>query len=153
MSTLQSIRFSFQKIVTEQYAVIDGIFVPGEPITFTNSLEYNFSQDEPVIKLVGNFSFLQHKKTFVKLSVSCFFRIHEDDWKSIYNEAEAKFVLAKNPALHLGSLVVSLARGVLHAKTENQPFNFVVLPPVNLHDIITDNIEVLSTGKALENEP
>jgi hypothetical protein len=150
MSELQSIRFTFKRIVTEQFAVIDGIFRSGQPVTVLCNLDFSFSDEKAIIEINVNFSFSQEEKTFVKLSVSCFFNIAEEDWKSINRENESKFVLSKNHALHLGSLVVSLARGILHAKIENQPFHLIVLPPINLHEIIEGDIVALKTEKNIE---
>jgi hypothetical protein len=144
MSELQSIKFNFRKIVTEQYAVIDGVFVLGQPVTVLCNLQFKFSNDDTTIKVLSNFSFSQQEKTFVKLSLSCFFIIDREN--------ESKYVLPKNHALHLGSLVVSLARGVLHAKMEDQPFHLLVLPPINLHEFITKDVEAIKAEKGAIDE-
>lgn len=150
MSEPNSIRFLFDRIVTDQFAVIDGIFLLGLPISISSHLEFSFADKEPIIKVGGSFSFLQTEKVFLKISVSCFFRIHPDDWKIIYRDSENRFLLPQNPALHLGSLVVGVARGVLHAKIEKEPFNIIVLPTINVHDHIKEDLEVKLASKPEE---
>ena len=40
----------------------------------------------------------------------------------------------------MGTIVVGAARGIIHAKTEGTILNSVILPPINLVEIIKDDL-------------
>ena len=41
---------------------------------------------------------------------------------------------------HLSVITVGTARGVLHAKTENTPFNKFVLPTINVTELVKEDV-------------
>jgi hypothetical protein len=140
MATPDTIRFALTRIITEEFAIIENIFMPGEKVTVVSNLVLNFAEDEQLIAITGKFTYEMQEKVFLVVAVSLHFKIFEEDWKRMFDEKELTLTLKKNPALHLASLTVGTARGVIHAKTEGHPVNAVVLPTINLNEMISDDL-------------
>ncbi|MPN63841.1 hypothetical protein SDC9_211608 [bioreactor metagenome] len=49
-------------------------------------------------------------------------------------------LVPKNFMQHLAVITIGTARGILHAKTENTPFNQYVLPTINVSEMIKDDV-------------
>ena len=43
---------------------------------------------------------------------------------------------------YMGTIAVGAARGIIHAKTEGTVLNSIVLPPINLVEIIKDDLVI-----------
>jgi hypothetical protein len=69
MTNVQAIRFAIEKIITDQFAVIDSAFDNKTEIKIQSSLDYGFDDTEPKVQIRGTFSFFQNEKTMIKLTV------------------------------------------------------------------------------------
>ena len=49
--------------------------------------------------------------------------------------------LPKALLTHLGVLTVGTARGILHSKVENSKFSFLLLPTINVTEMIKEDME------------
>lgn len=147
MTDVKTIRFAIDKIITDQFAVIDSAFDNKAEIKIQSSLDFGFGDTEPKVQIRGTFSFIQNEKVMIKLTVICIFFVHPADWKTIWMKEENKFKLDRELALHLGSLTVGVARGILHAKIENEPFNNIVLPLIDLTESLHEDVLVSHNEK------
>lgn len=142
MTDLQSIRFVFNRITTDEFALTAEKYDPAVPSEMKIGMAFNFIKEEQVIVGQVKCMFYQLEKLLIVIAVSCLFKIVAEDWEKIYNEENKTFVLSRSPALHLASLTVSTARGVLHAKTENNVRNAIVIPPVNVNEMFKEDVIV-----------
>lgn len=74
------------------------------------------------------------------LGVTCEFEIHEEDWEKLNNNEEV--VIPKELLEYFAVHTVGTARGVLFCKTESTQFNNVIIPPINVADLIKGNLVI-----------
>jgi hypothetical protein len=140
MTDVQPIRFTFSKIVTDEFALLPEGYAPSIGATMKIALGFAGKTEDRSIGIQAKCMFYQEEKLLLVIAVSCWFKIAEEDWITLYKEENKTFLLPRAHALHLASITVSTARGVLHAKTENQVMNTLIVPPINLNEIIKEDI-------------
>ena len=55
-------------------------------------------------------------------------------------EVNVKLVILKVMLEHFAVQTVGTARGILHCKTEGSQFNGIILPPVNVTELVTEDM-------------
>lgn len=137
----KTIRYSIVSIDTDEFAMLEKYDDSkiGELKIYFN---FNGLAEEKIIIIQVKCLFYQEDNPFMVIAVSTSYQIHPEDWTSIYNSDTNKIHLPLGIALHMSSLSVGTTRGILHAKTENHSVNSVIIPPVNLNDIIKENIVI-----------
>lgn len=141
MST-NEISFKLHSIKTEQFAIIDDIYNESDPIQLDSNYRFGSVVAEKLIGIAVNYKFKTPHGVFLTIEVSCFFGISPDSWDSIYNREKSELILPKAIATHLLVLAIGTARGVLHAKTENTPYNRFFLPTLNVSESIKEDIVI-----------
>ena len=56
------------------------------------------------------------------------------------SEIKAKGTVPVDFLRYMGTIVVGAARGIIHTKTEGTVLNSVILPPINLVEIIKEDL-------------
>lgn len=133
-----NINFIFSKIETLQFATFDIQVEKSIDFDFGVNTEFSVNDIERTIIVTLDLSFFQNKFPFVKLEVACYFNIIEDSWNTFINKNKIK--IPADFARHLLMLTVGTSRGILHSKTENTEYKNIVLPTINLTEIIKENI-------------
>lgn len=146
MSDIKEIKFNLIKVTTEQFAVLD---IPSEDqkIIFNSSFKFGLSFDSKRVGVFTNFSYLAENIPFLLLESGCHFTIADDYWEKISNNETKSVLLPKGFVSHLLMLSVGTARGILHAKTENTPYNEFLIPLINVADAVKNDIELFDKGK------
>ncbi len=80
-----------------------------------------------------------NKKQFLIIEAGCHFVIDPDSWSKMLDSENDKLNVPKGFLKHMAMLTVGTARGILHAKTENTPFNKYNLPTINLDKMISQD--------------
>jgi len=133
-----SVDFLLESIKTEQFAIIEENHSLKKKISLNTELEYKINTDERRLGVFLSFSFVQAKKTFIKIQTSFHFIISEESWKSFIHDKKIK--VAKEFASHLIAIGISSSRGILHAKTEGTEFNKYFLPLLYVDKLVTNDI-------------
>lgn len=94
--------------------------------------------DGSAVAVLMTFSFFEEEKLAIILQVMCEFQIHPDDLKEM--ESEGRIVIKKKLLEHFLVHTVGTARGILHCKTEGTSFNNVILPPMDVTQIIKSDM-------------
>lgn len=129
--------FVLQGIKTEQFAIFEENYVPKKEIGLGTELQFKLDQKNKQIGVFLGFEFLQGKKVFLKIQVSCHFKVEENSWVTfILNN---KFVVPKGFLAHLAMITTGTARGVLFAKTEATPFSNFIVPTLNVAEMIKED--------------
>lgn len=140
----QKISFALTGLKTEQFASFEENFSPKEEIGLKTGLEFKFNEKSRTIGVFTSFIFEQKKQAFLKLQISCHFKIGEESFTSFCKDSEVIF--PKGLLIHLTMITVSSARGVLHAKTEGTIFNKFLLPTMDVTKMVQEDVEfTLST--------
>ena len=84
------------------------------------------------------FNFVSEEEKVMLLKLNCEFQIQEDDWNGQINDS--RIVVPKSFIEYLVVQTVGTARGVLHCKTEGTALNHIILPPMNVSDMINGDM-------------
>ncbi|MBR2360648.1 MAG: hypothetical protein IKA75_09585 [Bacteroidaceae bacterium] len=132
-------RFRMFRINVEQFAIL-AENVQFEKLDIATGLEIKYSLEGKSLAIVMTFNFVSEEEKVMLLKLNCEFQIQEDDWNSQINDA--KIIFPKNFIEYLVVQTVGTARGVLHCKTEGTAFNHIILPPMNVSDMINGDMIV-----------
>lgn len=130
------INFLLKHIRTEQYALIESVFNESEKINLNTNINFKINSKTNQVGSFVGFTFDQNKNVFLKIQVSCHFKIEEKSWKAFANSASTEIIIPKGFLAHLASITVGTARGVLFAKTDGTSFNKYIIPTINVAEII-----------------
>lgn len=135
-----TIGFAMTRIETKQFAVIEGIYKQDKSMEMNVEITVSVNVENRLIALSTKFLFLTNNQVFIILEVACTFGINEESWNSFNSETELRVPV--NFVRHLAMHTVGTARGVLHAKTENTPLNCIIIPPINVSQIVNEDFIV-----------
>ena len=131
--------FALQGIKTEQFAIFEDQYNPKKETGLGTELQFKLDQKNKQIGVFLGFEFLQGKKIFLKIQVSCHFKIEESSWNTFIKRKEAKLVVPKGFLAHLAMITTGTTRGVLFAKTESSPFSKFIVPTLNVAEMIPED--------------
>lgn len=132
------VRFRMFKINVCQFAILaDG---PSENVSIENKMGLDFSKENRNIRINVEFNFSDGTKSLMLLKMNCEFNIHKDDWDSFTKDDTT--TIPKSLIDFLIVQTIGTARGVLHCKTEGSPFNYIVLPPMDVSHMVKDDIMI-----------
>ncbi|WP_035673262.1 hypothetical protein [Flavobacterium sp. 83] len=150
MENKDQITFGLRQITTEQFAVIESAFDEAKSnFELGTGLRFGFNTDKRIITPLLAINFSQDKSPFLLLEIGCHFEIIEEHWKNLFNSDTKELKLPKELARHLVMLTVGTLRGVLHAKTENTPFNKFFIPTINVNDLVKEDL-LIKTNDSIE---
>jgi hypothetical protein len=133
-----SIGFFLQGIKTEQFAVSEENYTQEKETELGFGLQFKLSLENQQIGVFVDFKLMQRERVFLKIQVSCHFKIEEHFWtRFIQNN---KLVVPKGLSTHLAMIATGTARGVLFAKTEAMPFSGFIIPTLNIAEIIREDV-------------
>lgn len=134
------IRFSLAKISTDQFAIIDNAFKIGEDANINISLQFGSNKEQKIISVKTSFHFEQQTVPFIIIEATCYFNIEPNDWNTFVQGTE--IVVPKSILTHFTVLTVGTVRGILHAKTEGTNFNGFVIQPINVTELVTEDVRM-----------
>jgi len=133
----KSVDFALQGINTEQFAIFEENYAPKKEIGLNTSLQFKVDIQNKQIGVFLGFEFIQGKKIFLKIQVSCHFKIEETAWKSFIQED--KLIVPASFLAHLSMITIGTTRGVLYAKTESTLFSKFIIPTINVAEMIRED--------------
>jgi hypothetical protein len=102
-----------------------------------------FNPELEGVRVVFKADFKQDNLSFIIIQGTVEFALSKDTWKHFYKEEEDSITLPKNFAVHLAGIAISTVRGILHAKTENSPFNKYYIKEILVKDIIKEDVSTI----------
>ena len=132
--------FALNSIQTEQFATIDGVFKDEEVVNIQSNLDFGINKEFRVVGCFAKFQFEVQNQPFIIIGVNCNFEIEPSSWESFIDKENKSIVIPRQIMCHLAVLTVGTARGVLHAKTENTPFNRFLLPTINVTEQVKEDM-------------
>lgn len=139
------IRFRMAKISVDQFAILADK-APSEGVSYSVGFGFNVAANASRLACIFTIEFSFSEKPILKLSITCEFDIHEDDWN--YRITDGVLSISKEDLGFFANQTVGAARGILFCKTENSDFRDYILPPINLTDILDEDLAInLSKGK------
>lgn len=130
-------RFRMFRINVEQFAILVENF-PLEKLNIATGLEVKYSLEGKSLAIVMTFNFISEEEKVMLLKLNCEFQIQEDDWNGQINDS--RIIIPKSFIEYIVVQTVGTARGILHCKTEGTAFNHIILPPMNVSDMINGDM-------------
>lgn len=138
MDINKNISFRLLNIITEQFATFQVDNIP-ENQDLKSELQFSINPENRVVACKINFQFLHENNPIVVLTVVCNFDVEEKSWNESILSAK-KIILPRHFLEHLCVITVGTSRGVLHAKTENTPFNKLMIPTLNVSNLVEKDV-------------
>ena len=132
-------RFRMFGIHLDQFAILTSNKSDGD-LGMNIELSYKYADKGKKIAYTAGFEFTSQEVKIMILGVTCEFEIHEEDWEKLNNNEEV--VIPKELLEYFAVHTVGTARGVLFCKTESTQFNNVIIPPINVADLIKGNLVI-----------
>ena len=133
----QQVGFVLQGIKTEQFAIFEENYASKKETGLSTELQFKLDQQNKQIGVFLESEFIQGKKVFLKIQVSCHFKIEMTSWDTFIQEN--KLIIPKEFLAHLAMITTGTARGVLFAKTEATPFIKFILPTLNVAEMVKED--------------
>ena len=133
---IQSIPYRISHIETVQFALFPDNYVNGREVLVNTNCGYNVRSDLNQVRNVISVNFIQNEKLLLVAQLACFYDIAPDGFESIRKSGQIPVDFLR----YMGSISIGAMRGVIHAKTEGTVLNPVVMPPINLEDMIKNDL-------------
>ena len=134
-----NIGFVLMSIKTEQFAIIEENYASKKETGLSTEIQFKIDQKNTQIGVFLTLEFFQMKKVFIKIQVSCHFKINEESWTCFANENESKVIIPKEFLAHLAMITVGTTRGILFSKTEGTPFSIYIVPTINVAEMVKED--------------
>jgi hypothetical protein len=133
------VSFAIDRIKTEQFAIFEKNYsLKREKDTeIATELNFNIDKINRLIRVFVGIEFVQAKKTFLKIQVSCHFKIKISSWEGFLHKGnEESLVIPKGFLAHVAMITIGTTRGVLFSKTESTEFSKFIIPTINVAEMI-----------------
>ena len=133
-----TIPYNLFKIETKQFAMFPDLFIAGKEMTVDTELSFIPSTDRTNIRSIVTLKYKQEHDLLMILELACFFRIAPEGWSEMKKDNQWKVPV--DFVRHIGTIVIGTARGVLHTKTEGTVLNACILPPINVAELVKEDL-------------
>ncbi|RYM33309.1 hypothetical protein ERX46_10215 [Brumimicrobium glaciale] len=131
--------FALQGIKTEQFAIFEDNYMSKKESSLGTELKLKLDQKSKQLGVFIGFEFTQGKKVFLKIEVSCHFKIAEKSWNYFIQKQDDSLIIPKDFLAHLVMMTIGTTRGVLFTKTESTVFSTFIVPAINVTDMIKED--------------
>lgn len=123
-------------IKVDQFAILASKPVDSPDI----NIESNYSIDakNKAIGCLVKIKYRDGEDLQMLLDVICGFSINHEDWDEMADEKS--ITIPKGFLRHITLHTIGTARGIMHCKTEATPMNQYILPPINLEEMIKEDV-------------
>lgn len=130
-------RFKNSKITVNQFAILKDQLPSTDDINLSTNLSFKYSLDSQQIACIAEFKFNSNNDLFLLLSCQCNFVIHPDDWQEFVKEGNVK--IPHQLLVIFAEHTVGTSRGILFCKTEGTVFASLIIPHIDVSDLMQDD--------------
>lgn len=130
-----NIPFRINHIKTLQFAIFPDQFVNGTPVSVDTKVSFGVRKDLGDIKCVMNIRYLQEDTLLLTSQTQCNFGISPEGIAHLQEKGSIPVDFMR----YIATITTGTIRGIIHSKTEGTVLNPIVLPPINLVNIIHDD--------------
>jgi len=141
-SSTGKIPFSLSHLATDYREEAPSRFVPDKADQMRYSVRFQFDAKRRMVASTLEVSFARTEKPYLMLAVSCYFNIQPAYWKSKMKRADGSLTVPRTVAIHMMLLTAGATRGIIHAHAQDKPWYHLVLPTIDLNDIIQKDIHI-----------
>lgn len=133
---IQTIPYKISHIETAQFAIFPDNFINGQEVLINTNCGYNVRSDLNQVRNVISVNYTQNEKLLMVVQLAYYYDIAPEGVEAIKAEGKIPIDFLR----YMGSISVGTIRGVIHAKTEGTVLNPVVMPPVNLEEMVKNDL-------------
>lgn len=147
---MKSIKFRLVRLKTDQFGILRDMYSPDARVGVYTKLSFGAEEKDKIVAVSALFRFESNDKQapFIILETKAYFNIEPESWESMYDADANTLSLEKGFARHLSVIVVGTSRGILHTKTEGTDLNQVILPLINVEEILKEDV-IINLDKRL----
>lgn len=140
MEKKKQIEFRLVSIKTQEFAKFEENFAMDKDININTNLGFGYIAEEKLVDVHVRFVFEDGKMPIMVLGVSCFFQMLQ--WDEYFNIETKDLLLPKHFAQHIAVITIGTSRGILHSKTEGNIMNSLILPSINVLELVPNDITI-----------
>ncbi len=133
-----NIPYRISEIKTTQFAIFPEKVQNGKEMNVRADFSYGINKPHNSVRCVCKISYLQDEELLMVLEVLCLFEVAPEGVVQIEKDKKIPVDFLR----YVATIVVGTARGIIHARTENTVLNPYVLPPINLINLIKDDMVI-----------
>lgn len=138
-----TIPYRIERIETVQFAAFPESNVVGQDIAVNTTVGFSIKSDLSNIRNTLKINYVQGEKLLLIVEINCYFAIDKEGVEAIKKKGNVPVDFLR----YMGTISVGIARGVIHVKTEGTTLNAVVLPPINLVEMIKTDFVLQESEK------
>lgn len=131
-----AIPYRIKQIKTKQFAYFPDNYINGKDVSINVGFGFNVQSDLKKIICVSRFSYNQDDVLLMTTEIECSFEISQDGFEQLQQTRTVPVAFLR----YLATIATGTARGIIHAQTEGTVINSIVLPPINLTEVITTDL-------------
>lgn len=136
----KQIPFQIKAIITREFATIKNTHKDGEEIGISTGFNFGVDNESHAIAALLDLTFEYNEIPFVILKIRMDFEVMPDAFEKLKNRKSKVITFPKGFLTHIAAMTVSTARGILHAKLEGTDFDFLLLPALNVSEILKEDM-------------
>lgn len=129
---IKSIPYRISHIETLQFAIFPDNFINGQEVMVNTNCGFNVRQDINQVRNIISVNYVQEEKILLVIQLACYYDIAPEGFEEIKKDGKIPVDFLR----YMGTISVGVARGAIHSKTEGTVLNPVVLPPINLEEML-----------------
>ncbi|MEX1212365.1 MAG: hypothetical protein WEA36_05945 [Balneolaceae bacterium] len=137
-----ALSFQLVDISTNEFATLEDSYTDGEKVRMGTFINFGHEKEKKVLGAIVKFQFEQNEKPFLVISATCSFQLQDEAWDSLLDNKGESLVIPKGFASHMAVITVGTTRGILHEKTKETPFRDYIIPPINLTELIQEDVKI-----------
>lgn len=125
------------RINVPQFAILKES-MPAGNINLNTQLEFGYIADARRVSCEMKFDFSSEETAFITMILRCEFEVFKDDWDAFIKEST--LTIPKSVLELFAVHTVGTARGIMFCRTEGTPFNYIIIPPINVSEMISSDL-------------
>lgn len=132
-------RFRMFGIHLEQFAILTDKS-QNDALSMNTEVNFKYAEEGEKIACYAKFYFSEEQQRLMVLAINCEFEIHNEDFKEL--RKDGKTIIPKALLEFFAVHTIGTARGILFCKTESTQFNNVIIPPINVSELIQSDMVI-----------
>lgn len=135
----KEIGFKLFHVKTEEFATNQIEIDENKEVGVNVGIDFGIAKESKSLACFAQFMFGYEEIPVIILKLRCEFLIEESAWDEYLSKNQKRIKFPKGFLQHLAVITVGTARGVIHSRTEETTLNNLLLPTLNVRDLITDD--------------
>jgi hypothetical protein len=133
------IPFQIKSIATRQFATMESAYKEGDEAEFTSTFNFGVGKEDHLVVTLLDVSFSFNGSPFIILKIKMDFDVQPEAFDR-FKSKDGAIIVPKAFLTHLAAMSISTARGILHAELKDSEFNHVVLPVLNVSEVLQEDV-------------